>query len=119
MGIIRILLVADSHLGFDLPFRPRIKRRRRGPDFFVNFEWALVPTRPMIQLKLHATGMNGLRIQSWIQSRLYEIPADSVVKLKLHGKISAEALAVIRAPALRALAPFTMNIEVAPVDSLC
>jgi hypothetical protein len=36
MGLIRTLLIADTHLGFDLPFRPRIKRRRRGPDFFAN-----------------------------------------------------------------------------------
>jgi DNA repair exonuclease SbcCD nuclease subunit len=43
MGLIRILLIADTHLGFDLPFRPRIKRRRRGPDFFANFARALMP----------------------------------------------------------------------------
>jgi exonuclease SbcD len=43
MGIIRILLVADTHLGFDLPFRPRIQRRRRGPELFANFERALKP----------------------------------------------------------------------------
>lgn len=40
---IRILLIADTHLGFDLPFRPRIQRRRRGPDFFENYERALRP----------------------------------------------------------------------------
>ena len=40
---VRVLLVADTHLGFDLPFRPRIKRRRRGHDFFANFERALEP----------------------------------------------------------------------------
>ncbi len=43
MGVVRILLLADTHLGFDLPFRPRIARRRRGPDFFANFERALQP----------------------------------------------------------------------------
>ena len=37
MGIIRILFLADTHLGFDLAFRPRIERRRRGPEFFANF----------------------------------------------------------------------------------
>ena len=37
MGIIRILFLADTHLGYDLPFRPRIQRRRRGPEFFANF----------------------------------------------------------------------------------
>jgi len=43
MGIIRILLISDTHLGFDLPFRPRIQRRRRGPELFANFQRALTP----------------------------------------------------------------------------
>lgn len=38
---IKILLFADSHLGFDLPLRPRIQRRRRGEDFFANFQHIL------------------------------------------------------------------------------
>ncbi len=40
---IRILLLADSHLGFDLPLQPRVSRRRRGHDFFANFAAALEP----------------------------------------------------------------------------
>jgi DNA repair exonuclease SbcCD nuclease subunit len=39
----RILFLADTHLGIDLPFRPRVARRRRGEDFFANFERALAP----------------------------------------------------------------------------
>lgn len=39
----RLLFVSDTHLGFDLPSRPRVERRRRGPDFFRNFELALAP----------------------------------------------------------------------------
>jgi exonuclease SbcD len=51
----RILLIADTHLGFDLPFRPRIKRRRRGPDFFSNFELALEPAlRNEVDIVVHA-----------------------------------------------------------------
>ena len=42
---VRILLVADTHLGFDDPARPRVQRRRRGPDFFAGFERALRPAR--------------------------------------------------------------------------
>ena len=34
---LKILLFADTHLGFDFPQRPRIKIRRRGFDFFNNF----------------------------------------------------------------------------------
>lgn len=37
----RVLFVADTHLGFDLPAHPRVVRRRRGHDFFENFERAL------------------------------------------------------------------------------
>ena len=41
--MLRLLLVADTHLGFDLPASPRVKRRRRGPDFFSNTRRALEP----------------------------------------------------------------------------
>jgi DNA repair exonuclease SbcCD nuclease subunit len=35
---IRIVFFADTHLGFDYPLRPRVETRRRGQDFFDNFE---------------------------------------------------------------------------------
>jgi exonuclease SbcD len=41
--VIRILLLADTHLGFDLPTRARIQRRRRGHDFLANYAIALQP----------------------------------------------------------------------------
>jgi DNA repair exonuclease SbcCD nuclease subunit len=40
---IRILFLADTHLGFDLPTRARIQRRRRGHDFLANYATALGP----------------------------------------------------------------------------
>ena len=40
---IRILLLADTHLGFDLPTRARVQRRRRGHDFLANYATALRP----------------------------------------------------------------------------
>ncbi len=42
---IRILFLADSHLGLDLPVAPRVKRRRRGHDFLANYAAALEPAR--------------------------------------------------------------------------
>jgi DNA repair exonuclease SbcCD nuclease subunit len=45
MGMIKLLFLADTHLGFDYPFRPRIQRRRRGEDFFANYQRALEPAR--------------------------------------------------------------------------
>jgi DNA repair exonuclease SbcCD nuclease subunit len=41
--VLRVLFVSDTHLGFDLPARPRVERRRRGDDFFRCFEAALQP----------------------------------------------------------------------------
>ncbi len=37
----KVLFFADSHLGFDFPIRPRIHRRRRGWDFFKNYQLIL------------------------------------------------------------------------------
>lgn len=34
----RIVVTGDTHLGFDLPLRPRAQHPRRGEDFFRNFE---------------------------------------------------------------------------------
>jgi len=35
---IKIIFLADSHLGFDFKLRPKKEIRRRGPDFFTNFD---------------------------------------------------------------------------------
>ncbi len=75
-----------------------------------------LPARHMIQMQMQATGMNGRQIQSWIQSRLFDIPPDSVLQIKVHGTVSEEALRVLSAPSLRALAPATMNITATFVD---
>lgn len=40
-GEIRIVHLSDTHLGFDLPVRPRTERPRRGEDFFANTKRAL------------------------------------------------------------------------------
>ncbi len=41
----RLLFLSDTHLGFDLPARPRTERPRRGAEFFESFEAALAPAR--------------------------------------------------------------------------
>ena len=43
MGSIRILFLSDTHLGIDWPLRPRVKRSRRGDDFWHNYLLALQP----------------------------------------------------------------------------
>lgn len=50
----RILLLADTHIGFDLPRRPQVARRRRGHDFLANFRRALEPAlRGEVDLVVH------------------------------------------------------------------
>ena len=41
--MVRVLFLSDTHLGFDLPTSPRIRRRRRGYDFLANYQKALAP----------------------------------------------------------------------------
>lgn len=50
----KILFLADTHLGFDLPNNPRIMRRRRGEDFFANYIHILTQVKnESIDLVLH------------------------------------------------------------------
>jgi len=70
-----------------------------------------LPARPMIQLNLHPGDMDAAMLRSWLESTIGELPQDGIVKLKIHGRISQAAMAVLRATSLRALAPPTMNID--------
>jgi DNA repair exonuclease SbcCD nuclease subunit len=55
---IRILFLADTHLGFDTPLRPRVQRRRRGDDFYQNYLTALKPALDReVDLVLHGGDM--------------------------------------------------------------
>ena len=90
--------------------------KERSSGKLKNWTFHELPARPMVQLELHAAGMKSSQIQSWIQSHLFEIPPDSIVKLKVHGKVSKDAIAFFSAPALRALAPETMNISATLVE---
>ena len=50
----RLLFLADTHLGFDHPVRPRVERRRRGPDFLENFRRVLTAAvEQQVDLVLH------------------------------------------------------------------
>jgi hypothetical protein len=65
----------------------------------------------MIQLELDAPAMQPQELRSWLTNSLAQMPADSIVKLRVNGMVSTETMEVLRAPSLRTLAPSTMNIE--------
>lgn len=81
--VLHVLLVADTHLGFDLPFRPRIKRRRRGHDFFANFERALQPAlRGEVDLVIHG---GDLFYRSKVPAPLVEMAMAPLLRVAEHG----------------------------------
>jgi exonuclease SbcD len=54
MPALRVLLLADTHLGFDLPQRAGGTRERRGESFFAAYERALLPAlRGEVDLVVH------------------------------------------------------------------
>lgn len=52
---VRVLVLADTHIGIDTPLRPRVERRRRGDDFLASFRRALAPAlRGEVDVVVHA-----------------------------------------------------------------
>jgi DNA repair exonuclease SbcCD nuclease subunit len=79
----RILLVADTHLGFDLAFKPKIQRRRRGDDFFRNFRQALKPALSnQVDLVVHG---GDLLFRSKVPAKLVEMALAPLFEVADHG----------------------------------
>jgi DNA repair protein SbcD/Mre11 len=76
---IRILFLADTHLGFDLPLKPRINRRRRGIDFFKNYERTLQPAfAKKVDLVIHG---GDLFYRSRIPNLLISMAFEPLIKI--------------------------------------
>jgi exonuclease SbcD len=65
---VRLLFLSDTHLGHDLPARPRALRPRRGADFFESFEAALAPARSgEVDVVLHGGDLlYRSRVPAWL-----------------------------------------------------
>lgn len=68
-----VLFVSDSHLGLDLPARPRVERARRGDDLFESFERALAPLASgEAQVLVHGGDLfYRSRVPAWLADRVY------------------------------------------------
>ncbi|MCP5049311.1 MAG: DNA repair exonuclease [bacterium] len=75
-----------------------------------------LPARPMKQLDLQAETMSAVQIETWIKENLQKLHMDSVVNIRVHGKLSIDALNVFNASSLRSLVPATMNVSVNLVE---
>jgi exonuclease SbcD len=72
--VIKVLLLADTHLGFDMPAKPRVEKRRRGPDFFANTCLSLEPAmRGEVDLVVHGGDLlYRSRVPGWLVERALE-----------------------------------------------
>lgn len=70
---VRILFLSDTHLGVDLPGRPRVEKPRRGNDFFEALEHALAPAeRGETDLVVHGGDLfYRSRIPAWLAERVF------------------------------------------------
>jgi len=76
---LRVLFLADTHLGFDLPFKPRVERRRRGPDFFANTEQALEPAlRGEVDLVVHG---GDVLFRSKVRAQLVQLAFEPLLRV--------------------------------------
>jgi hypothetical protein len=114
---VRVLFVSDTHIGLDWPARPRVVRRRRGDDFFENFERALerpqltqsglgsfefrpLPARPMVARTVHFDDADPVGAHARVAAVINSTPHDAVVHLRVTGAMPA----MLTAAALRAMA---------------
>ncbi len=70
---VRVLFLSDTHLGLDLPSRPRVERRRRGDDLFESFERALAPAvNGEAGIVVHGGDLfYRSRIPAWLAERVF------------------------------------------------
>jgi len=79
MYALNVLFLSDTHLGFDLPLKPRVKRRRRGIDFFRNYEQALQPAfSKEVDIVIHG---GDLFYRSRIPNILISMAFESLIKI--------------------------------------
>ncbi len=82
-GPLRVLLLADTHLGLDHALRPRVQRPRRGPDFFANTETALAPAhRGEVDLVVHG---GDLLYRSKVPAALVQLAFEPLLRVADRG----------------------------------
>jgi DNA repair exonuclease SbcCD nuclease subunit len=85
---------------------------RRGSLTEVAFE--LLPARPMVSLVIEPEKLRGDSLSDHVRAQVAALAPDSVVRIQLLGPGSLKARTILSAAHLRALAPPSMNITLAP-----
>lgn len=90
--------------------------RDRGGGRVGRWRFHELPTRPMAVTDIGAEGASGAALAGLVAASLERAPADSVLRLRVHGRVRGEAREALSAARLRSLAPPTMNVDVLFVD---
>jgi len=83
-----------------------------GAGRLVSAQFQRLPTRPMVIFAVQADALSSTALRLLLQSRLAGLHPDAVVRIRVQGAVSRAAQGILSARALRAVAPFTMNITV-------
>ena len=76
----------------------------------VKIEFHPLPARPMLTLDIYTGGLLPAQAAERLRAQLAGLDAHTVVRIRLHGDLSADTWQVFSAASLRSLAPGTMNI---------
>ena len=95
-----------------LNFVPAANRKR----YKIKWKFESLPTRPMVELVMADTAMTATEMNHWIERSLQDLHPDSIVRIKIFGRIGSAQREVLKAASLRRLTPETMNVEAVLVD---
>jgi DNA repair protein SbcD/Mre11 len=80
---IRILILADTHIGIDSPAKPRIQKTRRGDDFMRNYKLALRPAlEAEVDLVIHG---GDLLYRSKVPATLFQLALEPLIEVAERG----------------------------------
>jgi DNA repair exonuclease SbcCD nuclease subunit len=75
-----------------------------------------LPARPMLIAEIRGAGVDGAEMRRLVGEAIGRAPADAVLRIRVHGVPAAGGSSALRAASVRALAPATMNVELALPD---
>jgi hypothetical protein len=105
-----------GYLTLEIVPAPGTVKNSPGRGTVSQWQFHRLPARPMTQLELRANGMKAHALKSLIEETLKPLPVDSVVKIRVHGRLPDESLEILSAESLRSLTLPTMNLTVTLPD---
>jgi DNA repair exonuclease SbcCD nuclease subunit len=81
------------------------------------FEFVDLPARPMISIDVQPMEYTHNELKAYLRKEFSKLDPDSIVRLRIEEEISQEVALVLSAPALRELAPPTMNVSISLIRS--